>query len=197
MILYGKIPEVVGKYQGKKLLVCGAARCLWEDLAQISVQDYEIMVVNAAGLYLPYMITHWFSGYYTTLGAFKKIRTSEYHVAFEGREKIITHSRFYYPGVDYVWKAEKWGFGTSTLDACSIGLLMGYDRVVLAGAPLDNTGHFYDPPGQKGGEGVHDIEKMHQYYKPEWEWWNKTYFDNRVKSLSGLTKEICGGLEDD
>lgn len=195
MILYGQIPEEVGKYQGKKLLVCGAARCLWEDLAQVNVEEYDLMAVNCAGLFLPWMITHWFSGYYQIIGTYRQVRDFEFRDKWHGQEKILTHSRFYYPGVDVVWKAEKYGLGTSTLDACSIGLLMGYDPVVVAGAPLDDTGHFYDPPGEKTGQGIANIELLLPTYKAEWEWWNERYFNGRVKSLSGLTKEICGGLE--
>lgn len=192
MILYGQIPEVVGKYKGKRLLVCGSARCLWDDIRKVKVDDFDVMVINSAGLYFPYRITHWFSGYYESLEHLRKIRYYEFGNHFKPKEIILTHSRFYYPGVDCVWKAEAYGYGTSTLDACSVGLLMGYEQVVIAGAPLDNTMHFYDPPWLIG-KGNDDCGW--EIYFSEWKLWNERYFQGRVKSLSGKTKEICGGYD--
>jgi hypothetical protein len=192
MILYGEIPDVVGKYKGKNLLVCGSARCLWDDLTKINPKDFDVMAINYVGLFLREKIIHWFSGYPEVLGPLRRLRE------VDGRggkaPRIKTHSRFYYPGVDYVWKAEKYGFGTSSLDACSIGLLMGYDKILIAGSPLDNTNSFYESPGE--AEGIARIGDIPSYVEA-WQWWNEKYFKGRVRSLSGKTKEICGGWFDE
>ena len=47
-------------------------------------------------------------------------------------------------GGQYSWP---WpGHGTSALGAVYTGLAMGYDRIVLAGVPLDDAGHSLYPP---------------------------------------------------
>ena len=72
--------------------------------------------------------------------------------------------------------------GSSGLFACLVGLGMGYDEIVLAGIPMDDSGHFYDPPTTE-----------HKYFEnllPNWRYARDEWFEGKVRSLSGYTKNL-------
>lgn len=72
--------------------------------------------------------------------------------------------------------------GSSGLAACYVALSMGYDEVILAGIPLDDSGHFYDPP---------TITSNFTREAPTEIWMQaKQIFQGRVTSLSGRSREI-------
>ena len=85
------------------------------------------------------------------------------------------------------------GLGTSPLSACYVGLELGYDQILLAGVPLDDSGHYFDP------EDIHTNRFHQDFYKQEAElkWWKAAMndFEERVKSLSGNTRKLLGGPE--
>lgn len=78
--------------------------------------------------------------------------------------------------------------GSSAMFATLAGLYMGYDRIVLAGCPLDSNGHYYWP------------EKTQDTLGPLWmgfdmmAWIDFRDSENghRVRSLSGYTAKIMG-----
>jgi hypothetical protein len=85
--------------------------------------------------------------------------------------------------------AIKWpwaGHGTSTLNAVYTGLALGYDSVVICGAPLDNKGHYFEPDSA-----VSNFDRSGDLMS--WKYARDNVFDGRVTSLSGNTKLI---LED-
>ena len=186
------ISDLVGAYPDRALLVCGSARCLWDDLAKIKPELYDIMAVNFTGLFYPDKVTHWVSGYSHLLKHWRGLRWESGWVVktgFKEKEPLITHGRNLMEGVDHAWSWRDMGQGTSTLDAAMIGVLMGYNHVILAGAPLDKTGHFYDPPGYNSGDQQPDywdgIIKV-------WKLWKDRGVLENVKSLSGNTRKILG-----
>jgi len=63
---------------------------------------------------------------------------------------------------------------------------MGYDEIILAGIPCDDSPRFFDPPG-----------KRHEAFGREtvWDEWlraKNAVFDGKVKSLSGNTRTWLG-----
>jgi hypothetical protein len=85
----------------------------------------------------------------------------------------------------YDRRADKW-WGSSAIFGTLCCIAMGYDRVVLAGCPLDDQGHWYGLPGEE--EGLiwhdHDFEVWRQFAKqPE---------GQMVRSFSGFTKDVLG-----
>lgn len=96
----------------------------------------------------------------------------------------MIHAEAPYPMVDHVWEAPL--TGTSSLFATKIMLALGYDEVLLAGCPLDDSGRYYDAPWNKGC----DLNPMSL---KEWEEF-LPIFNGRVKSMSGRTRELLGGL---
>lgn len=101
--------------------------------------------------------------------------------------KPIRHTLGDCDGYDCIWDDGKpdgdpW-YGSSALFAAIIALEMGYERIVLAGCPLDHDGHWYFGPEFDGPE-----------WRPEdyaaWIEFSCTPRAKKVKSLSGFTKRV-------
>jgi len=75
--------------------------------------------------------------------------------------------------------------GSTALFAVYSSLAMGYKRIVLAGAPMDSRGHWYDPADIKG-------PRWSPESYPAWLDFAKTPEAEKVKSLSGYTQQILG-----
>ncbi len=99
----------------------------------------------------------------------------------------IRHSLGDFDWYDVDWddgkdKQAAW-YGSSALFAVLAALEMGYQRIVMAGCPMDGEGHWFYGPEIKGPE-----------WRPEdyqvWIDFARTDGAKRVKSLSGFTKEI-------
>lgn len=176
-------PEEAGTESGG-LAVCASGRTIWDDLARIPgfkgswQQNFDIMAVNDTGMHIPYRLKHWYSNDKWLL-RWRPARRERFGENDTTNENIKLHSCF---GID---GAVNWGWpggGTSTLNAVMTGLALGYDRIYICGAPLDNSGHYFDPPwvttnfSRSGG-------------LREWES-RKPYFEGKVVSMSGNTKEI-------
>jgi hypothetical protein len=97
-------------------------------------------------------------------------------------------------GFDFDWdsdqpnfddRGDKW-WGSSALFAVLTSLAMGYSRIVLAGCPLDNGGHWYELENEITpvfwDEGDFDA----------WRLFKKQEESKLVKSLSGFTKLLLG-----
>ena len=67
-----------------------------------------------------------------------------------------------------------------------VGLALGYERIIIAGIPLDGNGHFFDPPGAITKQFTGTNIKM------EWDNARDKYFNGRVKSLSGNSRDWLG-----
>lgn len=65
-------------------------------------------------------------------------------------------------------------------------LAMQYERVIVAGVPLDRSGHFFDPPPDMGG-----CDEDYAVFASAWHE-SVDDFAGRVKSMSGVTREILG-----
>jgi len=94
--------------------------------------------------------------------------------------------------VSYVhnWNLPK--YGCSGLSACVVGVALGYHKVILAGSPLLDNGHFYDPPWRKTTleRSFPDTPKGGPKL---WRKVNDEVFEGRVKSMSGRSRDLLGG----
>ena len=104
---------------------------------------------------------------------------SEYN---EG-QPILTHSCN--KGAKYYWQIP--GHGTSGLNAVYVGLLLGYDEIVIVGMPLDNTGHYFDAPWEKS-----NFEKQVPFKDGSIKYWKDAIpkFEGKVKVVSGRLSAI-------
>ena len=82
--------------------------------------------------------------------------------------------------IDYRWQGVH-GSGSSGLYAVKVALTKGYDRIVLAGVPIDPLPHFFD-------------DKAWLDYKQFRNAWlgNKERLLPSVRSMSGFTRELLG-----
>lgn len=166
-------------------MVIGGGRCVWDDLERFKDEAFEgtRMCVNDIGMHYDRKVDHW-----VTLHPEWMINWMEYrvnHVA-SGGQKPLVHSDKVHHAVDVTWKVQTSG-GTSGLLAVLVGILMGYDPIFLAGVPMDNTGHYFDPPWRAS---TGDLDRPP--VRSVWEWAKAEVFDERVFSLSGWTKRLLG-----
>lgn len=187
------MPSIAGKFKGRGVVVCGDAACVWADLEAFGCRDnsgrgmvrkdgFDFLTINRMVETFPGEIAHCYSNEPWLLDKFIAARRHEYRREFG--EPAHTHSCN--KGARWRWP---WGgYGTSGLGASLVGLALGYDTVVLAGIPLDNSPHNGEPPWRKCTFATEPPGKVNH----NWERAIKLAFQGRVKSLSGRTREWLG-----
>lgn len=191
------LPSCADSEKGE-LLIVGSARCVWDDLARTNA-NRDIMCVNDIGLHLPRRFKHWYSNHPDCLPFWKTCRDFHYSDVIENDSPAL-HSCFggavkwAHDGINRVVRWPWPGHGSSGLNACYTGLGLGYERIILAGIPYDDEGHYYDPPQDSpvwlqstrwldfGAEGFRRLLGTV----------DRQVFQGRVKSLSGITRDIFG-----
>lgn len=174
------LPECAGKYRGR-LLVCGSSKTLWDDLACVPPDwTCDTLAVNWAGVFLPRRLSHWVSIHGRMLSEISKCREFTQRALDKRAPKTIYHSVNPRPEIDFAWKDTVGQ--DSGLFGVRIGLLLGYEEIVLAGIPNEDLGYFYfapqDPKYQLTSRG-----RWHEF---------RGAFAGRVKSLSGWTARAFG-----
>lgn len=169
--------KFVDRFSGE-ILIAGTARCVWEDMNGVP-EPNAVMTVNDMVMYWPGPVKFAYSHDEKQLIHWKEGRRRCHTNAYGPVGSLHTIEPCRVSGI-HAWPFP--GMGSSSLGACYVALAMGYDSVVLAGCPLDDTGHFYDPPRMKSNftrEAPTDI-------------WQKAaqIFQGRVRSLSGRSREI-------
>ena len=181
----GPLPEVTGKGD---LLVMGGAAGVWDDLRAYDQRhgQQDRMAVNHIMLFYPGRLQWGVTLHTNMMPAFTYLQW--YKGAREGWPPMKTHSHRPGEQVDHVWPLAREG-GTGGLFAAVIGLLMGYKRIILAGIPCDSSRHFWEPTWTKSSH----IFCLQTCYD-EWQRWRDEVpiFKERVRSLSGNTREILG-----
>ena len=144
------------------------------------------MGVNDAIIHYPGRLQHGVGLHDEVLDWFAAYRRS--HIQPGDPEPMVAHYRLlretpfnYHPSRG--WEIDDLPRGSSSYFAVVIGLALGYERIILAGVPLDAMGHFFCPQ---------DPVDYWDYFGPAWEKAAKTIFQGRVKSLSGRTRELLG-----
>lgn len=180
--LEARAQALVNKYTGKTCILLAGGRTVWADVHAFTGgnahSEWDYMAVNDIGMYVPGRLEHWFSCHGEQLPGWELVR--EFH--HEGTRHL--HSMKDRHPSCIAWPVPT--IGTSTLAAVYVALCLGYDRIVLCGAPLDDEGHFFDPPWVKtnfSNEARHDV----------WERARDNIFDGKVTSMSGFSREILGG----
>lgn len=174
--------KVVGAFSGP-LLVMGAGRCLWDDLLAVDHGQWrgDKMAVNLTGAFYDRAIHHWASLHSDRYASMIERYARQRGMRPEQVPPIHDHK----PGrlARYVWGIDNLG-GSSGLFAATIALCMGYAPIVLAGAPMDDSGHFYDPPWA-----VTTFER--DYVDAAWQR-ALPALRGRVFSMSGRTRDWLG-----
>lgn len=141
------------KPENPVLLVTGDGRSLLEDydaFRQMN-QPHDVAAIGRSIKVAGHPAGHWFNADGETAMAWAKQVRAEYGV--------ITHTLGAVDGFDVDWDVEQPDYhyatitnekgrihGSSAMFATLAGLAMGYEKVVLAGCPMDTNGHFYFEP---------------------------------------------------
>ena len=167
-------------------IVCGSGPDFFKDLAtaQALAPDAELIGVNFTGLWLP-RAWHLVSLHVGTPDAVRRLR-AEADWNKQGKTPPVTWSIVAYEGIDRVWRSDAGIAGTSSLYAVRVALEpLAYERVILAGVPMDGSGRFFDPPGTPH-------VWNHVADRGPWEIAARLEFHDRVRSVSGWTAELLG-----
>lgn len=185
-VLDGPLPAIAGKYRGKSLIICGDAACVWDDLERFGCRHdhgrgsvrkdgWHFLTINRLVETFPGVIEHAYSNEPELLLRFIAARRYEYKTEFGGP----AHTHSCNKGAQWRWPWS--GRGTSALGAALIGLALGYDPVVLAGVPLDDSPHNGEPPWRKT-----------TFAKPQDNWQQALPHLAKARSLSGRTRTWLG-----
>lgn len=173
----GDFPAING-YSGT-VLVVSSGHTVWNDLAAFGMHNHDVICVNDVGMHYPGPVKHWYSNDIQMLPKWVAARRPRYKMDF-GKD-IEIHSCC--EGVKWKWP---WpGHGSSSLNAVFTALGLGYDRIILCGVPLDDSGHYFDPPWVKTNFARDATVRHWKLLAPK--------FEGRVKSMSGNSREILGG----
>jgi hypothetical protein len=176
----GNLPAIANQYSGR-LLIMGGARCVWDDLEALGEFNGDKMAINDIGSHYHGYIRHW-----TTLHPAYMKWWMDYRMGhnYGNRGHVQTHSFKHHPDIAHYWPLEDIG-GSSGLAGILIGLLLGYSEIVLAGIPMDGSGHYFDPVKAKSG-------LLGSGNDQPWFWCRDNVFAGRVKSMSGKTRGWLG-----
>ena len=183
-----KFPEIAGKYEGLCFII-GSARCVWQDIEKAGLANnddntFDVMCVNDMIMHFPGRMEHAYSNNHGYLPKWIFARRDQYLTRWEHR----THTHSNKVGGKWTWP---WpGHGTSGLNAVYTAIALGYTDIRLCGIPLDNTGHYFEPPWGKSNfhNEIPDRDGKMKY----WENASKRIFRGRIKSYSGRTRDLLG-----
>lgn len=131
------VPEYPYKHTGT-VFVCGNAWCLHEDLAQAReiYGDCPIIAINGASREVKAFALFSIHSERFTLAGYEWMRHQE-RLFGSGFEVHGAPLRKGQPWVDFFWPRGRTGGGSSSWCARRVAVWMGFDFVVLCGAPLD------------------------------------------------------------
>lgn len=191
------LPSIAGSCSGP-VIVVGGGRCVWDDLAAVPTVlrcEADFMCVNDIGCHLPHPFQHWFSNDDHQLAYWVGARRRQYWSLSSPKLHTLVDSR---NDAAVAWPFP--GQGSSARGACFVALGLGYDFVLLCGVPLDDSGHYYDPPlGHpiwNWAGGIRTSRFTNEAKDRHWTDARDQVFDGRVRSMSGRSREILGGLDD-
>jgi hypothetical protein len=189
-----------------ELIVAGSAPCVHADLdrALALFPLADVMLVNGACQLIEHA-DHVLAGHTDKAEEFQAARK----LAFPNARPWRLHASWAmpgktpkakYPSVTDWWGGDVSSGATSAGKAALIGLKMNFDRVILAGCPMDGTG--YAPGESKGikqeaacqriGDKTKQQAAIIRRYKATMATLAETTFKGRVFSMSGYTKQLLG-----
>lgn len=191
-----KAPVIAGQCKGTAV-VLGSARCIWDDMARVDFTKVEVIAINDMIMHYKGVLHHAVSLHPEESPLWRQLRGTNgcasgghiwthCHRLPENNDNLPPYEFKTRHGLDFIWVIEGGRGGSSGLFAAMVGLALGYERIILAGIPMDGTGHFFDPPGKVVNQ------FLGTNIKEEWDNAIAKYFKGRVKSLSGRTREWLG-----
>ena len=161
----------------KSILILGGAKCVWNDIKSLGEWNHDVAAANDIGAKWPTELAFWVSLHPRKLKKLEDIRAKAGFPA--GYVKY--GNKYGRPMVD--WVDVDWG-GSSGLFAVKIALTLKYDRIILAGIPMEAAeGHFFNKK--------EEWAQCNQYRKG----WERHLKELKpyVRSCSGWTQRLLGG----
>ena len=187
----GPYPEgMVDKFAGQRCVIVAGGRCVWDDLARLGVKGddnggWDVICVNDVVMHFPGRIKHFYSNDHRMMPHWLAARRPA-HVRKHGPVKYTHSCRV---GGRYSWP---WpGHGTSSLNAVYTALALGYAPIVLCGAPLDDSGHYFEAPWIKTNF-CREVGTQPNGQIQYWAGAKRKHFAGKVFSMSGRTHELLG-----
>ena len=173
----------VGKHSGP-CIVAGTGRCVWQDSYGLDM-GLPVITVNDMVMYWPGRVSHAYSHDEKQLVHWVEGRRRWLQTAYGRPQALHTCEPCRVSGVT------SWPFptmGGSGVAACHLALALGFDEVIAVGLPMDNSGHFYDPP-----DSMHKDRKWSNFVNetPDRIILNaKEFYSGRVTPKSGRFREL-------
>ncbi len=172
----------VKKHSGRCYVV-GSGRCVWDDLQaagwHIDTRD-KVLTVNDVTMHMPGPVHMAYSNDHHWLPRWVEARRPQYQKQW-GRPGQHTCGNGMSP-MQTIWP---WpGHGSSGLNAVYTALAIGFDEIVVCGIPLDDSGHYFDPPWVK----TNFTNECRDHSRGGPKWWReaaRTVFDHKVRVMSG------------
>lgn len=181
-------PRCAGNFSGLALVIA-TGRCAWEDIEAFDIPRRKPAIIAVNNMILDYhdRVHHACSLHAEEPPLWVRLRgqygCDSNHVSTHAYRKSSDPQVM---DCDYIWDIVGSALaGTSTLFAVAVALALGYSKVVVAGAPLDGTGHYYDPPKRETRQFMGNCRQ-------EWVNAHEYFFNGRVRSMSGFTMDLLG-----
>lgn len=169
------------------VLIVGDATGVWEDVGRFEGMgiEHDTMLINHVALAYPLPYQHFLAG--------DSHMADMQRVAKKIPKKVIKHC--WNPnsyGFDVRWirqaKAAGW-CGTTANLAAKVAICLGYLKIVFAGIPMDNSGHWYDEYLPEN-----DVKRQSDHRHHLWKWSELGCRPQSrlMRSMSGNTKDLFG-----
>jgi hypothetical protein len=181
------LPPTAGLYAGKTCVILASGLSIFSDLEDVSwlLKDkkFDVMAVNLSFLAWDGELEHLVSLHSEKLHHFHQLAKG---LPVDRVQHIHTHC-------DRQCDAEQvWAIvdtnGTSSLYAIKIAILLGYSKIICCGMDLDGKYRFYDNPYAKIPNNFSCEGIMYSWR----EWAQNEHFKEKVRAISGKTKELFG-----
>lgn len=188
----------------RTMIAVGSAPCLHEDLAN-ALRLYpaaSLMLINGAATSVE-RAEHILAGHTVKAEEFASARRKAFpdtawrlHANWASK-RPIPYKEF--PSVTDWWGPDVSTGATSAGKAARIGFKLGFDRVILAGCPMDGSGYSFDeavvsqdPACRRVGDPKAQDVKIIKRYRETMAKLAQGEFKGRVFSMSGFTKQVLG-----
>ena len=183
------------KYRVNPLvLVTGDGHTLADDVKEFKSWGipYDLYCVNRSLIFFEEQVQHW-----AALDTEESVWFAEHcNPKVEPKQMVNRHTiGDTLGGYDFAWEqvndwkreeSKRFFIGNTAYFAVLTSFYMGYEKVVLAGCPLDNKAHFYEPSGMVGPEWTGMMYCQWMDFKMK----NKNA--DLVKSMGGYSAFILG-----
>jgi hypothetical protein len=190
------VGELIDSLVGRPALVCGNAAGVFEEFQLLGSGEQVVFAVNDVGVYLP-RVDHWVSYHSDKLAVWEKLKLTG--TAIPKRWKTHTGGTRG-ADADYNWYGlEPTTFPLSGELAMQIAYLMGAERIILCGCPMDSTPRFFENGARKdgfkygAGETGSDKAQRKTLYR---EMKRLPQLKEKIRSTSGWSREFFGGPDD-